>query len=250
MRAAPGAIEVTPRRPRVFLAALAVYLLLGGCAGDGSPLSTETESSQPPQQSKHTRLIESTLVTCAVGERPDYFVPADSPPALLGCARLAVSGKRVEFSGTLARIDGGFHLCINPAYNGRGQRGIFIPAICKLEPAPSEFAIRAAGQPRQGVRGYEYVVWGTAAAGTSDVVAHSNAGRARASVFQVPSDRAPWSFGESPFSLFVVELPLAAACGSVTVARDGRDATERIPPKTTLCLRARDSGSVGHDGRR
>ncbi len=54
--------------------------------------------------------------------------------ALLGCARLGVSGKRVEFSGNLGDIDGARHACINPAYSGRGQPGLYIPAICALEP--------------------------------------------------------------------------------------------------------------------
>jgi hypothetical protein len=46
--------------------------------------------------------------------------------------------------------------------------------------------------------------------------------------------------GEPPFSLFVMELPVAAACGPVTVVGEGPDATERIPPQSKLCERARD----------
>jgi hypothetical protein len=45
-------------------------------------------------------------------------------------------------------------------------------------------------------------------------------------------------FGESPFSLSVVELPVSAACAAVTVAGEGPDATEPIPPRTKLCDRA------------
>jgi hypothetical protein len=222
--------------------------MLSGCAGDGSPPSSETQDSGPtPQPSNQTRLIESTRARCAVGERPDYFVPgpADSPLALLGCARLGVSGKRVEFSGNLAHIDGELHACVNPAYSGRGQRGLYIPAICSLEPPLSRFAVRDAAQPRQGVRGYAYVIWGTAGAST-DVVARFTGGTAHAAVFRVGPELAR-NFGESPFSLFVMELPLSAACGSVTVAGERSDATERIPPRTRLCERAGDSGRVRRD---
>ena len=146
------------------------------------------------------------------------------PPALLGCARLGVSGRRVEFSGDRAVIDGVRHACINPAYSGRGQRGMFIPAICPAGPL-SRFAVRDAAQPRQGVRGYALVIWGTAGA-SAEVTARFSGGTARALVIKVgPKLARP--LGESPFSLFVVELPLSAACATVTVAANG--ATERIP---------------------
>jgi hypothetical protein len=217
--------------------------MLCGCAAHGSPPSRETRDGAPaPQPSKQTRHVESTLAHCAVGERPDYFVPgrSDSPLALLGCARLGVSGNRVEFSGNLAPIDGDLHACINPAYGGRRQRGLYIPAICKLEPQLSRFAVRDAAQPRQGVRGYAYVIWGTAGAST-DVVARFTDGTAQAAVFKVESELAR-KFGESPFSVFVVELPLSAACGPVTVAGDEHDATERIPPHTKSCGRAWEPG--------
>jgi hypothetical protein len=233
------------RRWLMGLGALAVAFALGGCADDERPLSRATEDgglARPP--SPQTRVIESTPAVCAVGERPGYFVPgpADGPPILLGCARLGVSGKRVEFSANLERIDGGRHACVNPAYSGRGQRGLYIPAICMLAPALSRFAVRDAAQPRQGVRGYAYVMWGTAGA-SRDVVASFTGGRAQAAVFRVGPGLAR-RFGESAFSLFVLELPLSAACGPVTVAGEGPHASERIPPQTTLCERGRSSGAV------
>jgi hypothetical protein len=80
------------------------------------------------------------------------------------------------------------------------------------------------------------VVWGTAGAST-DVVARIADGTAQAAVMRVGRDLAR-KFGESPFSLFVVELPVSAACAAVTVAGEGPDATERIPPRTKLCDRA------------
>ena len=211
-----------------FFTALGVAVVLGGCG---------EETGAPAQGSGSAGSPESVRVSCAVGERPGYFVPASSPPALLGCARLGVSGKRVEFSGSLERMDGDAHLCIHPAYSGRGSRGFFIPAICKLPPPLARFAVRDSGQPRQGVRGYELVIWGTAPAGTRKVVARSSSRRAEAATFPVPSRRAPWDFGEPPFRLFVLELPLAAACDAVTVTA-GR-ASDRVAPRAGLCRRAR-----------
>ena len=189
------------------------------------------------------RPIQATRAACAVGERPGYFVPgpADGPLALLGCARLGVSGKRVEFSGNLAKFDGDRHACVNPAYSGRGQRGFSIPAICALEPPLSRFAVRDASQPRQGVRGYAYVIWGTAGASTA-VVAHFTGGTAQAVVMRVDRDLAP-RFGESPFSVFVVELPTSAACASVTVAGNRPNDTEPLPPRPRLCDRAGDAAT-------
>jgi hypothetical protein len=177
-------------------------------------------------------LLVTVVLGCDVGGRPGYFVPSETPPALLGCARLGLSGKRVEFSGSLSRVDGAFELCINPAYSGRGRRGFFIPSLCKLSPPPSRFAVRDARQPRQGVRGYRYVIWGTAPRATREVVARFASGSARAAVFRVPSRRAPWSFGERPFGLFVLELPTAAACGTVTVTGDGPGARDRVGPQS------------------
>jgi hypothetical protein len=236
------------RRWLVLVGALA----LSGCAGGGSPPSSVTQDDGPPQQRfNEARLTESTIAICAVGERPDYFVPGppDGPLALLGCARLGVSGKPVEFSGNLAHLDGARHACINPAYSGRGRRGFYIPAICVLEPSLSRFAVRAAAQPRQGVRGYAFVIWGTTGAST-DVVARFTGGTARAAVFAVPPGLAR-NFGESPFGLFVMELPRSAACAPVTVTGGAPDATERIPPRPKLCERAREgrAGRPDQDGK-
>jgi len=225
-----------PRRWLAFSGALALALIAGGCAGGERPPSSETQDDGTVR--RQTLLIQTTRARCGVGERPDYFVPGpeDGPLVLLGCARLAVSGKRVEFSGNLDDIDGARHACINPAYSGRGQRGLYIPAICAIEPPLSRFAIRDAAQPRQGVRGYAFVIWGTAGAST-DVIARFAGGTARAAVIKVPPELAR-NLGESPFSLFVTELPLSAACAPVTVAADGSDAIHRIPARTKLCERA------------
>jgi hypothetical protein len=228
-----------PRPTQAFCAALlALGLFIGGCEGGESRSPRETEErANLGRASKPPRIIESTRVPCEVGERPGYFVPGpDRPLAILGCARLGVSGKPVEFSGNLERIDGKSEICINPAYTGRGQRGFFIPAICKPDPPLSRLAVLDAEQPRQGVRGYAFVVWGTAEASTTDVVARFRQGRARAVVLNVRSKLAR-RFGEPPFSLFVVELPLEAACATVTVGSSATGATEQIRPRRRVCER-------------
>ena len=217
------------------------------------PQLTEAAAGLRPERrpgarrSSLSRVPESTPVVCAVGERPGYFVPgpANGPLALLGCARLGLSGKRVEFSANVAQIDGTRHPCVNAAYSGRGQRGFYIPAICALEPPLSRFAVRAAAQPRQGVRGYAFVIWGTTGSAT-DVVARFSGGTARATVFKVPAGLAE-NLGESPFGLFVMELPLSAACAPVTVTGERADAIEQTPPRPKLCERARDLGPVRPD---
>jgi hypothetical protein len=205
----------------------ALSLLAGSCDGG--------ETSGP--RSDRVRPIESTIAFCRVGERPGYFVPADGPVALLGCSRLGVSGKRIEFSANLGRIDGESHLCVNPAYSGRGRRGFFIPAVCKLVPPPQRFAVRDLSRPRPGVRGYALVIWGTAAASTSEVEARFSGGAARAAVFNVEATDLR-RFGEAPFSLFVLEVPRRAACGPVTLERDRSDSI-RLPPRPDLCPQRR-----------
>jgi len=210
----------------VFFCALALAVLLPRCEEGGRPPSSDIEDNRPrPQRSDGSRLIETKLAVCRVGERPNYFVPGpvESPLALVGCARLGVSGKHVEFSANLAALEGELETCINPAYSGRRRRGLYIPAICKLDPPLSRFAVRDAAQPRQGVRGYAYVVWGTAGAST-EVVARFADGTAQAAVMRVGRALAR-KFGESPFRLFVVELPVSGVCAAVTVA--GTDRTPR-----------------------
>lgn len=181
---------------------------------------------------------DTRLAGCDVGARPGYFVPSpvDARPAVLGCARLGVSGKRVEFSAHLNRIGGERHVCINPAYDGRGVRGLFIPAICALEPPLARFAVRDAGQPRQGVRGYAFVIWGTAGESTH-VDARFAGDAARAAVVEVPP-RLAARLEVRPFRLFVVELPTSAACGPVTLHASGSSATARIPALPAQCRRA------------
>ena len=212
----------------VVAAAVVVWILLPGSwpTDQDRQAADEGESAPPPAATTTT-----TRASCDVGARPGYFVPGDGPLALLGCARLPVNGQRVEFSANLSDIDGAKQLCINPAYGD----GMFIPAICFLNPPVSEFAVRDASHPRQGVKGYGYVIWGTAGSARS-VDATFEGGIAHAAVLPVPETLAR-DYGATPFALFVAELPLSAACGPVSVEADG--ATERIEPKPQLCEAAR-----------
>jgi hypothetical protein len=208
------------------VAALAVLgFLASGCDQGEAP------------RSDRTRSFESRVASCGVGDPPGYFVPGRGPLALLGCARLGVSGKRIEFSANLGRIGGELHLCVNAAYSGRGRRGFHIPALCKLDPPPQRFAVRDLSRPRPGVRGYALVMWGTAEASTSRVEARSAGVAARAAVFTLGATDLR-RFGEAPFSLFVLEVPRRAACRPVTLERDRSDSI-RLPPRPDLCPQRR-----------
>lgn len=235
-------LTVVSSRWAVSLVGLALLgMLVGGCSSgdDSEARNAEEVAAAEPGPWRDAMLRDTLPADCAVGKRPDYFVPDDDrrPALLVGCARLGVSRKRAEFSVNLGRIDGKAHLCVNPAYTGRGRPGFYIPAICKLNPPLARFAIRYAAQPRQGVRGYAFVIWGTARASTSDVVARFSGGTARAAVLKVRR-RLARRFDGPPFSLFVLELPLRAACNPVTMREGGSNATERIPSRPRLCERA------------
>jgi hypothetical protein len=213
----------------VVVAAAALWILLPGSwpTDQDRPAAGERESTNQQQAPPPAATTTTTRASCDVGARPGYFVPGEGPLALVGCAQLPVSGQRVEFSANLSRLDGAEQLCINPAYGD----GKFIPAICNLDPPVSEFAVRDATQPRHAVNGYGYVIWGTAGTARS-VDATFDGGKAEAVLLPVPEEVAR-DYGATPFALFVAELPLSAACGSVSVQADG--ATERIEPKPQVC---------------
>src|SRR5918999_3173786 len=134
-----------PTRPR--MAVIAVVALAAGCTAQAEP---------------------TTKTRCEVGGRPGYFVPKpeESPLAIIGCARLGVSTKPVEFSADSQPIGGRDHVCLNPAYRGRGRLGFYIPAACVPAPVSRKLAVIHVEVPRQGVRGYRLVVWGAAPAST------------------------------------------------------------------------------------
>lgn len=215
-------------------------LLAGGCSwDDDSDARDADDRAAHSGRSGHSVGTETLSAACAAGDRPDYFVPgADHPAALLvGCARLGVSRKRVEFNVNVSRIKGRSHLCVNAAYTGRGRRGFYIPALCKLDPPPARFAVRDVAQPRQGVRGYALVIWGTAPPATRAVRVRFGRAAAAAAVFTVPA-RLSRRFGEPPFSVFVVELPLQAACAPITVRNESSRAIQRIGRSAPLCNRS------------
>jgi hypothetical protein len=192
-------------------------VLLASCLGGGD------EGRGPAADPG--RLVASAPADCRVGEAPRYFVPARAP-TLVGCARLGVSGKRVDFSVNRETIVGKRQTCINPAYAGPGS---FIPAICAS--TPHEFAVLDASQPSQGVSDYAYVIWGTTG-DAGEVVARYDGGSAKAVVFEVRRDLAA-ELGEDPFRLFVLELPLAAGCGRVTISAGA--AADRVAARPRVC---------------
>jgi hypothetical protein len=199
-----------------WLLLLSAIAVAGGCGGD-EPLPKRDAA---PQRLVQDRVVATTPARCAVGERPRYYVPSDPPLALVGCARLGTGGRRVEFSASMSRIGRERHSCIDPAYG----RGAYIPGMCAFQTPLTSFAIRDAAQPSQGVRGYGFVIWGTA--GDADrVVARFDGGRAPAAILDVPAELAR-RFGEPPFRLFVTELPPRAACHWIDVARG--NAVERV----------------------
>ena len=211
-------------------------MMLGGCNQErSSPSSLKEASAAVGRNPAGPHPVGTRSIACAVGAHPGYFVPgsSDAPPTLLGCARLGVSGKRVEFSANLARIGHRRHACVNPAYEERGRRGVYIPAICKLTPALARFAVRDAARPQQGVRGYAYVIWGTAGTAT-EVTARFSGGTARATMIEV-SPRLARRIRELPFRLFVMELPLTATCDPITIFGQRPDAIETVPPHAALC---------------
>jgi hypothetical protein len=147
---------------------------------------------------------------CERGRAPSYFVPHDGPIAIVGCVRLGVSGRPVELSASSERSGRADRLCVHPAYRGRGRLGIYIPAHCRMPAAADELRIVDTQVPRQAVRGYELVVWGTAPVATRRVVAYHPGGQATAAVLPVRRDLARRLGAPAAFSVFVAELPVGA----------------------------------------
>ncbi|MBA2631040.1 MAG: hypothetical protein H0U84_08490 [Thermoleophilaceae bacterium] len=90
--------------------------------------------------------------------------------------------------------------------------------------------------PRPGVDDYAFVIWGTAPTGTRRVVARFEGGAVRAAVFRVRSRLAD-RLRERPFTLWVLELPLKAACSAVTVRLDPLGTQAGRQARPTLCRR-------------
>jgi hypothetical protein len=172
---------------------------------------------------------------CDVGQRPGYFVPGgdDGPLAIIGCARLGVSGRPVEFSAGPERIGGRRQLCVNPAYRGRGRLGIYIPATCGSPSRLTRLKVFSVAVPRQAVRGYELVIWGTVPPATRRLVARHRGGRTTGAVLHVDGGLARRIGAPGPFSAFVVELPVRAACHPIELRAGAARKTLAARPR--LC---------------
>jgi hypothetical protein len=186
----------------------------------GGNVSQKRDVGAPPAQA-------TTKTPCEVGERPEYFVPIGpegSSPVIIGCARLGQSRKPVEFSANSEPIEREDWICLNPAYHG----GVYIPAVCMPDPVSRGFEVASVGVPRQAGRGYQFVVWGTAAPATRQVVAHHEGGQSKAAVFTVRGRLARAARAMRPFSVFVVELHRKALCHRVLVRATGASSPSRI----------------------
>jgi hypothetical protein len=218
---------------------LALCAVLAACAGDdddaitangnGASAPTNAVTGAPTTTGAGARVVEAG---CRVGERPDYFVPGGEHGVISGCARLSVSGKRVIFSTDREGIGGRPYVCFNPAYAGRGKKGIYIPAICPSTPWPDRVDVVSAEVPRQAVSGYKYVVWGTAPRSTRAIVARATDSEARGALFTVGRRLSTEVGAERPFTLFVLELPLGFRCQRIVIA--ATDGPQAVRDRTTV----------------
>ena len=183
----------------------------------------------------------TTRSRCDVGGRPDYFVPGgeDGPLPIIGCARLGVSGKPVEFSLDYERIGAKDHVCINPAYRGRGRLGMYIPTACVHDPGSRRLDVVSIEVPSQGVRGYGLVIWGTVGPSIRAVRAGYDGVETRASVFPVRRPVADAVGAARPFGVFVVELDPEPTCARVRA----RSRTGHVT-KVAECRYSRASATI------
>ena len=152
---------------------------------------------------------------CRVGGEPSYFVPGGDPAIIVGCAELAVGGRRVQFSVHREMIGRKPHVCVNPAYRGRGGAGTYIPATCLPNDQLGSLRLVDLSRPRQAVRGYRLVLWGIAPGRTELVRVASSAGGSDAALFGVDKATAERVGAPDAFRIFVAELPLDAACSRI-----------------------------------
>jgi hypothetical protein len=92
----------------VSLVSLGLLGLVGGGCSSGDDSNARNPASKGPSsaQPRHAMVADTLPAECAVGKRPDYFVPGDGAALLVGCARLGVSQKGAEFSLNLGRLKG------------------------------------------------------------------------------------------------------------------------------------------------
>jgi hypothetical protein len=225
-------------RSETFAAALAA-LALAACGSDAADQDEPTRPALPTVGASPWRPCDKE------GSRPDYFVPGGTPAVVFGCARLTVSGRTVEFSAHHERTGGGkygkYNLCLNPAYPGRSADSAYIPGTCVAEPVPKRPDVLDASPAVQGgpIRRYGLVIWGTTGIGTRQVTAGYGDEQAEGAVLPVERPILNSVAGERQFSVFIVELPMAASCGQVTVRASGAfgEATALVEPRLNLCER-------------
>ncbi|MEJ7891442.1 MAG: hypothetical protein WKF94_02245 [Solirubrobacteraceae bacterium] len=188
---------------------------------------------KPPVEAA-TRQV--TRARCEEGEPPGYYVPHDAnlgPVVRVICARLPVSRKRVDFSGTRGRISAETDSCLHAAY-AAGERQT---ATCANVPPLSEYAVRGIGDARREWGDYGYVIWGSVGGSVSAVQLRYAGGYTSATVFRVGEELAR-RFGEQRFGVWVAELPLAAACGTVVIKPYYGAPVRRLRPRPAKCKRA------------
>jgi hypothetical protein len=217
----------------VFAALALASSALAGCGGGdaGSKGEGPAERADAPR----FELSRSEPIDCRAGSEPDYFVPG-GPGVLVGCVRLGESGKRVEFSVHMDELREGPLTCINPAYWGRGQRGLFIPTVCPFTPIKRELHLSDVRVPSQGTPGYERVIWGTIGSRRGDVRVSYRRQRVDAVMIDVDQRLARKAEAGLPFRIFVVELPRETACARGAAEGGGR--SEAIPPRPRICREA------------
>lgn len=219
---------------RTPIAAIAAVVLITGCdigeEDDGVMTGPPGASEGGPPAGRPA--AATTKTRCEVGGQPDYYVPKpeESPLAIIGCARLGLSMKPVEFSANGQRIGRKDYVCLNPAYRGPRRGGMYIPSACVRDPVSRRLRVVGDEVPSQGVRGYRLVIWGTAAPSTRRVVAHYEGERTETALFTVKRPLARATGAARPFSVFVVELDPKAAC-SVLLRAAGASG----PSTTRLC---------------
>lgn len=168
--------------------------------------------------------------------RPDYYIPHQADlgqPVRVVCALLPFSGERVDLIGSRSQIGGEIESCLHVAYSD-GERQT---ATCANVPPLYKYAVRGIGDARREWGDYEYVIWGTAGGPVSSVQLRYAGHFASATVFPVPEEMTR-RFGERRLRIWVVELPLEAACGTVVIRPLIGRPSRRLPARPAKCRRA------------
>jgi len=216
---------------RTAACATVLVVVVAGC-NDGSGSARDSAPRGSTAEAAESKVAGATKADCEVGVHPDYYVPAESRPRVVGCAELKVSAKPVEFSANSELTFRRDHVCMNPAYRGRGMLGIYIPTACTRDPVGPRLDVLAARVPRQGTPRYQLVIWGTTNPGTARVTATFADGKSASAILDIDSDLAEALHVRRRFSLFVTELPRRAGCSEVVLDAQGRHGhdMERLKP--------------------